>query len=267
MTSIQSPSQPAKSFAFPSLNWRYALGKSLSRIGNAALASPVMPLTRAIPPGLSYPYDLKRIMQGQPIQTIVDAGANIGQTSLFLRRHFPKADLWAFEPFTPAFKTLTELSQPFPRIHPLAYALGETEQTLQRPVRENSELNTLIDSDCRADETILGLETIEVKRLDQVAEAHQWEGIDLLKMDVQGYELPLLKGAEQLLSQGRIKAIYSEISFEAENAECAYFETINQFLESRGFCFSGFYEVFRWGPNKRYFGFCNALFVHKSLNP
>ena len=71
MTSLQSPSQPAKSFAFPRLNWRYALGKSLSQVGNAVLASPMMPLTRAIPPGLSYPYDLKRIMQGHDPTTVV----------------------------------------------------------------------------------------------------------------------------------------------------------------------------------------------------
>jgi FkbM family methyltransferase len=262
MTIIASP-QPLRQL--PHLNWRYAVGKTLSNVGNAALASPLLPLTRAIPAGISYPYDIKRILRGQPLRTIVDAGANIGQTSLFLRKHFPQADLWAFEPFSPAFKELQAQTQRFKTIHPLAYALGETAQTLERPVRENSELNTLVDSNCRADETLLGSETIEVKRLDQIAQDRAWEGIDLLKMDVQGYELSLLRGAERLLEQNRIKLVYSEISFEPDNAECAYFETINQFLERYNFRFSGFYETFRWGNQKRYFGFCNALFVHRHL--
>lgn len=256
MTSLSLP---------PAWNWRYALGKSLSNLGNATLASPIMPLTRIVPVGLSYPYDIRRILGGQSVQTIFDVGANIGQTSSFLQRHFPQADIWAFEPFSPAFEILKAKSQPFPRIHPQPYALGASAEILERPLRANSELNTLVESSCRADEATLGMETIQVQTLDQFGLDHNLATIDLLKLDVQGYELAVLAGADRYLSQNRIKFIYSEISFEEDNAECAYFETVRRSLEAYDFQFSGFYEFFRWGDNKRYFGFCNALFVHRDL--
>ncbi|UBF28988.1 hypothetical protein K9N68_14790 [Kovacikia minuta CCNUW1] len=53
-----------------------------------------MPRTRFVPVGLSYPYDIKRFQQSSSITTILDAGANIGQTSLFLRGHFPGATIF-----------------------------------------------------------------------------------------------------------------------------------------------------------------------------
>jgi tRNA1(Val) A37 N6-methylase TrmN6 len=57
-----------------------------------------MPLTRVVPQGMSYPYDIKRFYNPYNVKTIFDVGANIGQTSLFLSHHFPQADIFAFEP-------------------------------------------------------------------------------------------------------------------------------------------------------------------------
>ena len=49
--------------------------------------------------------------------------------------------------------------------------------------------------------------------LDSFCKNEQIERIDLLKMDVQGGELGILKGANQLLAQQKIDVIYSEVFF------------------------------------------------------
>ncbi len=40
------------------------------------------------------------------------------------------------------------------------------------------------------------------------------ETVDLWKLDVEGYEIPALQGAEELLKHKRIKAIYAELTGE-----------------------------------------------------
>lgn len=245
------------------MNWRYFVGKSLAEAGNTILSSKLMPLTRVVPPGISYPYDIKRFIKSYKLNHIFDVGANIGQTSLFLNRHFPTAQIFAFEPIQETYKKLQENTHKINSINPFHCALGSCEKEASIQVRDNSELNSLINSNdldpgCKQ-------EQIFVTTLDCFCRKHQINQLDLLKMDVQGYEMEVLRGAETLLTTNSINFVYSEIGFDRFNQECQYFSEINDLLHHYNFQFSGFYETFRWGENKRYFGFCNALFVHANV--
>ena len=51
--------------------------------------------------------------------------------------------------------------------------------------------------------------------LDEYALSKGIQHIDILKMDVQGSELNVLKGAENLLKSNKIDIIYSEVWFKA----------------------------------------------------
>jgi len=247
------------------MNWRYIVGKSLSNIGNFVLCSRLMPLTRIVPQGISYPYDIKRFYNPNNVKTIFDVGANIGQTSLFFSNHFPQADIFAFEPIKDTYEILKNNSKKIPNIQPFNYALGSQETQKQIQIRENSELNTLVDSKNTTVRETGKLETVTVKTLDNFCKSNKINRIDILKMDVQGYEIEVLYGASYYLKNNLVSFIYTEIDFDQDNQECQYFEDINKYLQKNNFHLSGFYEFFRWGENKRYFGFCNALFVNCNL--
>jgi FkbM family methyltransferase len=246
------------------MNFRYAIGKTLSELGHHLLSSHYMPMTRVVPVGLSYPYDLKRFAYPQPIRTIFDAGANIGQTCLFLNRYFPNAKIYSFEPVSSTFEVLQQRVQSNVNISPIPYALGASPGHIEIQLRENSELNTLVqDGPKHPSANDIGkTEVLNIETLDRFCQQHHIQHIDLLKLDIQGYELDVLHGADYMLTNRRVRFIYSEIDFDDSFKECQSFQELNQYLEQHKFKFSGFYEFFRWGDNKRFFGFCNALFVN-----
>ncbi len=251
------------------MNVRYAIGKTLSELEHTIISSRYMPLTRVVPVGRSYPYDLKRFADPTPIQTIFDVGANIGQTCLFLHRYFPKANIYSFEPVSSTCEILKQRTRSKGNIHVIPYALGALPGQMEIQLRENSELNTLVQDGPKHPSAVdVGeTEVLEIETLDRFCEQNNIQQIDLLKLDVQGFEIDALKGAESMLQNRRVRFIYSEIDFDESYKECQSFHGLNQFLDQYKFKFSGFYEFFRWGDNKRFFGFCNALFVNTEWTP
>ena len=78
---------------------------------------------------------------------------------------------------------------------------------------------------------------VDVVRLDQAVEE-----CNLLKLDVQGYELPVLKGAEGLL--GGVHLIYTEIHIYPNYAEATRFHELFGWLVDHGFDIYGIYTTY-----------------------
>lgn len=79
--------------------------------------------------------------------------------------------------------------------------------------------------------------TVKTERIDAFAAAHQLATIDLLKLDTQGSELRILKGAESLLREKRIGMIFTEIQLLPLYKEQAVFSEIDLYLRGLGYRF------------------------------
>lgn len=75
--------------------------------------------------------------------------------------------------------------------------------------------------------------TKQLSRLDTVAAQHGIDRIDLLKLDVQGYELEVLKGAERLLPTCEL--VLMEASLIPINRGCPLVADVLAFMQARGF--------------------------------
>jgi len=85
---------------------------------------------------------------------------------------------------------------------------------------------------------------VETRPLDAlVAEAALPGTIDLLKIDTQGAELHVLRGAAATLP--RVRIIWVEVSFRAMYEGSALFAEIHDFLSASGFRFYSLHEGFR----------------------
>jgi len=234
---------------------RYWIGKSGDCVLDTAVASKLVP-TR-FPVGWHLEFDLQRFL-GPAVNVIVDGGANVGNTALRFARFFNEATIHAFEPIGATFNRLEESIRNCPRIVCKQLALGETEAELSITLSGDSELNSLVNqtvSSCNS-------ERVRVISLNQYAQSCGLETIDVLKLDLEGYELHALRGADLLLNQRSIRAVYAECGFDKTDPCKTAFGASHEFLTGNDFRFSGLYQTFRWGSNKRWAGFSNGLWLH-----
>jgi FkbM family methyltransferase len=149
-------------------------------------------------------------------RTVLDVGANRGQFALFAARRFPQARLICFEPLPSPRARLERVMGPGARVTVRDCALGVATGTAEFHVSAADDSSSLLPIGSRQREVFPGTEEtatveVEVRRLDEVLSASELITPVLLKLDVQGAELAVLRGAETLLSA--IDAVLVEVSF------------------------------------------------------
>jgi FkbM family methyltransferase len=142
----------------------------------------------------------------QPDSRIADVGANQGIYTLFLARLASVGHVYAFEPDPTLFASL-EANVRRNHIENVtlfnAAAAGEPDRLTLQPGRLHRGDNRIVSNESAGAGTI----EVEAIALDQVIPASR---LDLLKIDVQGFELNVLRGATQLLLQNRSLVIVLE---------------------------------------------------------
>ena len=128
----------------------------------------------------------------------VDVGANLGVFSLRIAERFPDMKVIAFEPNPAIARLLRENARRnglTARIDLREVALGDRDvSTRLQTVPGDSGVSTVTD---RADAG----EPVEMRRLSTEISLEDWRRIAVLKIDVEGFELGVLQGAEPLFAQ------------------------------------------------------------------
>jgi FkbM family methyltransferase len=132
-----------------------------------------------------------------PGTVVVDAGANIGIYSEFLSRCVgPKGVVHSFEPSPDNFKRLRAVTRKLSNVRLFQGAVGEHSGNSQLYLSNKLNVDhraymAMADADSR--HTV----PIEMVALDDYFKPG--ERVDLIKMDIQGYELHALRGANRVL--------------------------------------------------------------------
>lgn len=245
---------------------RYMIGSSVARMRGGVLSSRWFPLTRIVPYGIDCWYDVQRFAATRRLTIIFDVGANVGQTVGGLVKYFPLADIYCFEPGSAPFAKLSAAFGQRSNVRCIKMALGATRETKKLYVAADSELNTFVADGPRQDR-LQRSELANVETVDSFCQAHNIGQIDILKMDVQGWESEVLRGADRILAANKVRFVISEVGFSRRDSDMAYFADIHATLEDRGFRFCGLYDAFRWGERKPYVGFANALYLDPQFPP
>jgi FkbM family methyltransferase len=176
---------------------------------------------------------------------IVDGGAYKGDTVQAFLDRFPSANIIAFEPNPMLVVKLEKRFVLYPNVQIVSKALGPVSKTARINVGAFDATSSLLQPSSIGrqihKERIGVVRRVEVEqvRLDEVLTQRP---IDVLKLDLQGYELEALKGAERALS--RVKVILTEVAFVRMYEGGVLFSELDLMLRSKGFDFLNFYDLY-----------------------
>jgi FkbM family methyltransferase len=166
-----------------------------------------------IPFGVAWKQDIKYLLHGADLELVIDVGANIGETVHEVLKYFPKSRIYCFEPIPSTFKRLTEEIGVYSNVFPFNMAIGDQPSTLSMLAQPLAQTNTLIFDLEEAREYDSEMVDVKIETLDQFCLTNNIKKISLLKVDTEGYEMKVLRGAEQLLSSDCIDYILIECEF------------------------------------------------------
>jgi len=197
-------------------------------------------------------FDIKRV--GSEVMTIFDVGANIGQSAIKFRRAFPDSKIFCFEPVESVFAKLAENLKGDERVslHKIALADSSCQKTIY--LTADSMTNGFESS-----LTAIGTASVPTLTVDEFARENAIDRIDLLKVDVEGYDLRVLEGAKQFLQTNRIVFVIAEVGFNESDSLHVSFENVRSFLASHGYSVFGIYDQqLEWSgqPQLRYANVC-----------
>ena len=152
------------------------------------------------------------------VRTIIDCGANIGITALYLAARYPNARIYSIEPDPSNFAMLKLNAASEPRITPINAAVvgqntGPVFLSQDRPAWGNS-----ISQSQGAGATV----EVEAITIGELCERHGLAHVDLLKVDIEGAEEPLFAHPHFLPKVGFIVIeLHGDYTMDRFNADVA----------------------------------------------
>lgn len=133
--------------------------------------------------------------------TIFDVGANIGSTTLPFGKMVKNGEVFSFEPSMSNYKRILanmELNPSIKNIHIFDKGLGEKKERvkLYKVDANNPGMNRILPGN---EENNYDFEEIVTGTMDDFVQEYKPKKINLVKIDVEGYEMSVLKGAVAVL--------------------------------------------------------------------
>jgi hypothetical protein len=107
---------------------------------------------------------------------------------------------------------------------------------------------------------------VALETLDGFASRHGVEHIDLLKIDTEGHDLEVLKGAAGMLDRNAISIIQVEAGMNSRNTLHVPLEEFRSYLEPRGFFLFRIYDqVAEWPTREPNLRRTNPVFISSEV--
>lgn len=159
----------------------------------------------------------------------IDVGAYSGEWTLALRRLFPETRVLMVEPQAVRKQGLQALTHALDGVELEPVLLGSTVNSEVTFYQAETGSSVLRDPGNSATHST----AMQMTTLDAVTIGTGFERPDFLKLDVQGYELEVLKGAERLLES--VEAVMMEVNLIAVYEGAPLVHEVVSYMAARGF--------------------------------
>ena len=216
----------------------------------------------------SFLLKLKNFPLERGAKCIVDIGANVGLFSRAAELYCPKATVIAAEPSSGPFAELSKVGGA--RISAVQSAVGAVAGKATLFIAEHLASSTLRPPGEYAQQVYGSMaqptgatEEVPVVTLAELLESHHVQKVDLLKVDVEGFEQQVLDGAGEWLGP-RIERIIIEVSVGRHTLEGGL--DLMRTLARRDYVLTNILDVSRSTRSREgLVGHFDAWFVHRSL--
>ena len=194
-------------------------------------------------------FAVQRALCQKPRPVIFDVGAHVGETSTKYRRLFPDGKIYAFEPFPESFLALKLAFSGDNNITPLQLSLsdysGEATFFSNNWSHTNSLLKTSESAEQYWGDMVRTKDSLRVKveTLTDICRNYSVPTIDILKIDAQGNELNILRGALDLLRRKAIHLLYFEMIIAPTYQTQPKIDEYFSFLYGLGYRLVGLYDL------------------------
>ena len=178
--------------------------------------------------------------------TIIDIGANKGQFSLAVRKNFPEANIFAFDPLSNAAETFKKVFINDKNTYFYNYAIGPNSGEELIHISKKDDSSSLLSIGKLQTELFPGTEElktsyIKISPLQDLIKKKNIVKPALLKLDVQGFEYDALIGCESFLDM--FDNIYCECSYVELYVGQKLANDVEDLLKSFGFHLDSSYNI------------------------
>jgi FkbM family methyltransferase len=226
------------------LQWLFSSPEIFLKFKDTALTSPAEHLFRAA----RFISEHKLSSAGK---VIIDVGVADGNTCLYFSREFPNAEIMGFEPVKSSYETALRTTSRFPNIRLHHLALSDENGEAEMHVLEDSlssSLNAVDNTEFQSSDSRHALKFVEkrkekvtVRRLDSFLTGA--EQVLLMKIDTQGNELQVLKGAAETLKRTRLVLV--EMNNHRQYLNTSQYYEVDSLLRENGFRLRDIFVIYR----------------------
>ena len=198
---------------------------------------------------------------------ILDVGAHDGSYSLEASKVFGgKAQIHSFEPSEAVYKTLRRATANYPNIAVHHCGMSNRESAAHLYYNAVGSQMASIHAGAHIEGADLATgafmsEEIRLRTIDEFCEEQGISRVDMLKIDVEGNELNVLRGSTRMIEAGAVGAIQFEFG-EAQIGSGTFFKHIYQFLSPR----YRIHRILRSGLSRPFETYDVILEVYRTTN-
>ena len=199
-------------------------------------------------------------------KTVIDVGSNEGQFAVAAAKIFKNIEIFSFEPDKNVIKKLISNLKFHKQSKIINSSIGDYEGNIKFNINKDTQVSSILElgterkrmfSHAKVQKKIL----VPIDTLDNFFKKQAFQYPILLKIDVQGYEDKVIKGAVGVLK--KINWIIIEISFTDLYKKEVNFNYINNLMKKNGFKFLKPLN-FHTSPNNDQIIEMDALFIKKN---
>jgi FkbM family methyltransferase len=207
---------------------------------------------------------LRSLFHELQVDLILDVGGNRGSFPLAVRE-FYKGPIVSFEPVTGTFAILKQIASRDKNWSVFNYALGNESGERHINTYGKDVLNSLLKMSQYGIERFrqgaekTAMEPIQIRRLDDIAAEIPFDLRSkriFLKIDTQGYDLEVFKGAREVLKN--VVVIHSQLAIQPIYDGQPHWTDVIREYEKAGFHLAALYPFFRQGYH---YTECNCIMV------